>query len=327
MTSTPTPTPTSTPTTTTTTTTTPTPRYRGIFPVVPTPFTESGELDLPSQKRAVDFMIDSGVDGLCILANFSEQFVLSDDEREVLTRAILEHVAGRVPVIVTTTHFSTRVCAARSRRAQDQGAAMLMIMPPYHGATIRVPEAQVEAFFQQVSDAVDIPIMIQDAPVAGTPLSAALLAKMAREIEQVSYFKIETAGAASKLRDLIALGGAAVEGPWDGEEAITLLPDLDAGATGSMTGGGFADGIRPIIQAHRAGQRDEAYRLYERWLPLINYENRQGGILTAKALMQAGGVIACDAPRHPFPAMRDEVRQGLLETARRLDPLVLRWGR
>jgi len=174
---------------------------------------------------------------------------------------------------------------------------------------------------------VDIPIMIQDAPVAGTPLSAALLANMAREIEQVSYFKIETAGAASKLRDLIALGGAAVEGPWDGEEAITLLPDLDAGATGSMTGGGFADGIRPIIEAHRAGQRDEAYRLYERWLPLINYENRQGGILTAKALMKAGGVIACDAPRHPFPAMRDEVRQGLLETARRLDPLVLRWGR
>ncbi|WP_251881877.1 dihydrodipicolinate synthase family protein [Achromobacter sp. Marseille-Q4954] len=303
------------------------PRYRGIFPVVPTTFTESGELDLPSQKRAVDFMIDSGVDGLCILANFSEQFVLSDDEREILTRTILEHVAGRVPVIVTTTHFSTQVCAARSRRAQEQGAAMLMIMPPYHGATIRVSEEQVAGFFQRVSDAVDIPIMIQDAPVAGTPLSAAALARMAREIEHVAYFKIETAGAASKLRDLIALGGDAVEGPWDGEEAITLLPDLDAGATGSMTGGGFADGLRPIIEAHRAGKRDEAYRLYERWLPLINYENRQGGILTAKALMKAGGVIACDAPRHPWPAMRAEVRQGLLETASRLDPLVLRWGR
>ena len=303
------------------------PRYRGIFPVVPTPFTESGELDLPSQKRAVDFMIDSGVDGLCILANFSEQFVLSDEEREILTRSILEHVAGRVPVIVTTTHFSTQVCAARSRRAQEQGAAMLMIMPPYHGATIRVSEEQVTGFFQRVSDAVDIPIMIQDAPVAGTPLSAQALARMAREIEHVAYFKIETAGAASKLRDLIALGGAAVEGPWDGEEAITLLPDLDAGATGSMTGGGFADGLRPIIEAHRAGKRDEAYRLYERWLPLINYENRQGGILSAKALMKAGGVIACEAPRHPLPAMREEVRQGLLETARRLDPLVLRWGR
>ncbi|WP_454691441.1 dihydrodipicolinate synthase family protein [Achromobacter aloeverae] len=306
-------------------TTTRAPRYRGIFPVVPTTFTETGELDLASQKRAVDFMIDSGVDGLCILANFSEQFVLADDEREVLTRAILEHVAGRVPVIVTTTHFSTRVCAERSRRAQEMGAAMLMIMPPYHGATIRVPEDQVVDFYRRVSDAVDIPIMIQDAPVSGTPLSVPLLARMAREIAQVSYFKIETAGAATKLRDLIALGGEAIEGPWDGEEAITLLPDLDAGATGAMTGGGYADGIRPIIEAHRAGRRDEACRLYERWLPLINYENRQGGILTAKALMKAGGIIACEAPRHPFPAMRPEVRAGLLDAARRLDPLVLRW--
>ncbi|TMR75476.1 dihydrodipicolinate synthase family protein, partial [Streptococcus pseudopneumoniae] len=109
------------------------PRYRGIFPVVPTIFTESGELDLPGQNRAADFLIDSGVDGLCILANFSEQFSLSDDERETLTRTLLEHVATRVPVIVTTTHYGTRVCAARSRRAQDQGAAMVMVMPPYHG--------------------------------------------------------------------------------------------------------------------------------------------------------------------------------------------------
>ena len=101
--------------------TTASPRYQGLFPVVPTTFTETGELDLVSQKRAVDFMIDAGSDGLCILANFSEQFLLGDDERELLTRTVLEHVAGRVPVIVTTTHFSTRICADRSRRAQDDG--------------------------------------------------------------------------------------------------------------------------------------------------------------------------------------------------------------
>jgi 2-keto-3-deoxy-L-arabinonate dehydratase len=176
-------------------------------------------------------------------------------------------------------------------------------------------------------DAIDIPIMIQDAPVAGTVLSAPFLARMAREIAQVAYFKIETPGAATKLRELIRLGGEAIEGPWDGEEAITLLPDLDAGATGSMTGGGFPDGIRPIIEAHRQGDRDLAFDLYQRWLPLINYENRQAGLLAAKALMKEGGVIACDAPRHPLPALSPEVRQGLIETARRLDPLVLRWAR
>ena len=295
--------------------------------MVPTTFTEQGELDLESQKRCVDFMIDAGSDGLCILANFSEQFVLSDEEREVLTRCILTHVAGRVPVIVTTTHYGTRICAERCRRAQDAGAAMVMVMPPYHGATLRVPEAQIFEFYAALSDAIDIPIMIQDAPVSGTVLSAPFLARMAREIEHVRYFKIETAGAASKLRELIKLGGDAIEGPWDGEEAITLLPDLDAGATGSMTGGGYPDGIRKIMDAWRAGQRDDAASAYQQWLPLINYENRQGGILTAKVLMQEGGVIACEAPRHPFPEMHPAVRAGLLETARRLDPLVLRWGR
>ena len=301
------------------------PRYQGVFPVVPTTFDEQGGLDLASQKRCVDFMIDAGATGLCILANFSEQFVLSDDERETLTRAILEHVAGRVPVIVTTTHFSTAICAARSRRAQDQGAAMVMVMPPYHGATIRVSEAQQFGFFAQLSDAIAIPIMIQDAPVSGTPLPAAFLARMAREIEQVSYFKIETAGAANKLRELIALGGSAIEGPWDGEEAITLLADLDAGATGAMTGGAYPDGIRQIVDAYAAGDRDAAVAHYSRWLPLINFENRQGGILTAKALMKAGGVIACDAPRHPFPTMHPATRAELLDAAHRLDPLVLRW--
>src|SRR6478672_8739219 len=263
-------------------------RYQGVFPVVPTTFTEAGALDLASQKRCVDFMIDSGVDGICILANFSEQFLLADDERELLTRTILEHVAGRVPVIVTTTHFSTRVCAERSKRAQDMGAAMLMVMPPYHGATFRVGEPKIHDFYARLSDAVDIPIMIQDAPASGTVLTAPFLARMAKEIEHVAYFKIETAGAAAKLRELIRLGGDAIEGPWDGEEAITLMPDLDAGATGSMTGGGYPDGIRRIIDAYVAGRREDAIAEYTRWLPLINFENRQGGLLSAKALMQEG---------------------------------------
>src|ERR687887_947668 len=114
--------------------------YRGVFPIAPTTFDDRGELDLESQRRAIDFMVDSGVDGICILANFSEQFALTDEERERLTPLILDHVAGRVPVIVTTSHYSSRVAAERSRRAQEQGAAMVMLMPPYHGATIRPDE-------------------------------------------------------------------------------------------------------------------------------------------------------------------------------------------
>src|SRR4051794_11042414 len=164
--------------------------YRGVFPVAPTIFDDRGELDLAGQRRCIDFMIDAGSHGLCILANFSEQFVLSDAEREEVMDAVLAHVAGRVPVIVTTTHFATTICAERSRRAEQAGAAMVMVMPPYHGATIRVPEAAIYDFFRAVSDAISIPIMVQDAPVAGTQLSAPFLARMAREIPNLAYFKI-----------------------------------------------------------------------------------------------------------------------------------------
>src|SRR5882757_1324417 len=301
--------------------------YRGVFPVAPTVFDADGRLDLEGQRRAVDCMIDAGSQGLCILANFSEQFVLTDEERDIVLTAVLEHVAERVPVIVTTTHFSTFVCAERSRRAQERGAAMVMVMPPYHGATFRVPEQAIYDFYRGISDAISIPIMVQDAPVAGTPLSVPFLARMAKEIEHLAYFKIEVPQAAAKLRALIEAGGKAIEGPWDGEEAITLMADLDAGATGAMTGGGYPDGIREITDPYFAGRRAEAVAAYQRWLPLINYENRQCGLIACKALMKEGGVIKHDTVRLPLQPLHPAVRAGLIEIAGRLGPLVLRWGK
>jgi 2-keto-3-deoxy-L-arabinonate dehydratase len=204
---------------------------------------------------------------------------------------------------------------------------MVMVMPPYHGATIRVPELGIYDFFRRVSDAVRIPVMIQDAPVAGTPLSVPLLARMAREIANIAYFKIEVPQAAAKLRALIEQGGDAIIGPWDGEEGITLMADLDAGATGAMTGAGYPDGIRTIVDAHFAGDREAAATAYARWLPLINYENRQCGLIAAKVLMEEGGVIRSGMTRHPVLPLHPATRAGLIEVARRTDPLVLRWAK
>src|SRR5438132_6549909 len=116
-------------------------------------------------------MIDQGVDGICILANYSEQFLLSDDERNALLDVCLTHVAGRVPVIVTCSHFSTRIAAARARKAAAAGAAMLMLMPPYHGTALRADEKGTIEHFARIADAVAIPIMVQDAPLSGVTLS------------------------------------------------------------------------------------------------------------------------------------------------------------
>jgi 2-keto-3-deoxy-L-arabinonate dehydratase len=300
--------------------------YAGVFPIAPTPFDDGGELDFESQRRVVDYMVDAGANGICILANYSEQFALSDDERERLTTLILDYVAGRVPVIVTTSHFSSRIAAERSRRAQEGGAAMVMLMPPYHGATVRADDVGIVEFFRAVADAIDIPIMIQDAPVSGVSLSVPLLARLAKEIPQVSYIKAEMPGAANKLRALIEQAGPTLEGPFDGEESITLMPDLDAGATGTMPSALLPDVLGRVVASHRAGRRDEAIALYERFLPIINYENKQCGLRAAKVAMKEGGVIASEAVRHPTPPLHPATRAGLLELARRLDLLVLRWA-
>ena len=122
-------------------------RLTGVFPIAPTPFREDGALDLDGQRRVLDCMVDQGVDAICILANYSEQFLLSDSERDVLLELCLSHVAGRVPVIVTCSHFSTRIAIERARKAANAGASMLMLMPPYHGALLRAEEgAMIEHF-------------------------------------------------------------------------------------------------------------------------------------------------------------------------------------
>jgi 2-keto-3-deoxy-L-arabinonate dehydratase len=299
----------------------------GILPVAPTPFHADGRIDEEGMRRVLDCLIDQGVDAICILANYSEQFVLSDDERATLTRVSLEHVAGRVPVIVTTSHFSTQIAVARAVEAQSMGASMIMMMPPYHGVGLVPSEAGLFEHFQAVSDAISIPIMVQDAPLSGVTLSVSLLVKMAREIENVSYFKMETPFAADKLAALIEAGGADIIGPFDGEEAVTLLADLDAGATGTMTSALQPELIRPIVTRYLLGDHVAALEQWKLCLPLINHENRQCGLRAAKTVMMAGGVIGSDHVRHPLKPISQRTKVRLLQLATELDLIAMRWGK
>ena len=164
--------------------------YQGIWPVAPTPFHDNGAVDYEGMKAVIDCMIDQGVDGICILANFSEQFLISDAEREKLTKISLEHAAGRVPVIVTISHYATKIAVRRAKFAKSLGAEAVMMMAPYHGALLKGTAQQT---FEQVRSVgeVGISIMIQDAPLSGVELPVPLLVRMAKEVEMVKMFKIE----------------------------------------------------------------------------------------------------------------------------------------
>lgn len=299
--------------------------FTGCWPVAPTPFKENEDLDIDGMKRVLDCMIDQKVDGICILANYSEQFLLSDDEREILTKLCIEHVAGRVPIIVTISHFSTDIVFKRAKLAKDIGADMVMMMPPYHGALLKGNADQTFEQFRKVNEA-EITIMVQDAPLSGVDLGVDLLVKMAKEIENVKCFKIECAQAANKLRVLIHKGGNVVEGPFDGEEGITLFEDLQAGARGNMSSAMLPDLIGPLVKNYIKGNIKEAEVEYNRVLPLINYENRQCGFRATKTVFKEGGVIKSDFCRHPIPSLDKETKKGLLDLANNYDLIAMKWG-
>ena len=301
-------------------------KYNGMWPVAPTPFHENGEVDYEGMNRVIDCMVDQKVEGICILANYSEQFLLSDDEREKLTKLCMKKIDGRVKTIVTVSHFATDIVRPRAELAKSLGADIIMMMPPYHGALLKGNPDQIFEQFNEISK-VGIPIMIQDAPLSGVDLPVPLLIKMAKEIETVKCFKIECAQAASKLRKLVVEGGDAIEGPFDGEEGITLFADLEAGATGNMSSAMIPDLIKPVVSDYLAGEFDKSEDKYNNILPLINYENRQCGFRATKVIMKEGGVINSDFCRHPIPPLEEQTKAGLIKLIKKYDPIALSWGK
>ena len=301
-------------------------KFYGMWPVAPTPFHENGEVDYEGMNRVIDCMVDQKVEGICILANYSEQFLLSDEEREKLTKLCMKKIDGRVKTIVTVSHFATDIVRPRAELAKSLGADIIMMMPPYHGSLLKGNPDQIFEQFNEISK-VGIPIMIQDAPLSGIELSVPLLTKMINEIENLTCFKIESANAASKIRALIKNCSERLDAPFDGEESITLYADLEAGISGSMSSALFPEKIAPVIDHFWNNEKDKAEQVYNSILPLINFENRQCGFRATKTVMKEGGVIKSDFCRDPIKPLDQDTKNLLLNFAKRYDLLTYNWGK
>ena len=182
-----------------------------------------------------------------------------------------------------------------------------------------------------MAEAIDIPVMVQDAPLSATPLPAGLLIDLVRQVPQVRCAKIEVPQTADKLHALASALGDSLPGPFDGEESVTLIPDLDAGAKGtmpsSMVPAELGEIVRRYLSGDRPGDRPGAVRSWEALLPLIHFENRQCGLRAQKILLAEGGIVACDRTRAPLDPVSPRTRRGLIDLAAARDPLILRWAR
>ena len=274
---------------------------RGIVPIVVTTFHEDGSLDMESQRRLIRHLLDQGVHGLALFGNASEGYALTHSEREELLAITLKEVKGRVPVIASTGHNGTHAAVELSRAAEKAGADALMVLPPFYVK----PDGQgIYDYFAAISQAVRIPIMVQDAPLmTQVPMPAGLLARMSNELEHVRYVKVEAPPTAPKITELLqmAKGNVTLFGGLNGN---FLIEELDRGAVGTMPGSDLCAPFGRVWNAYQGGDRARARMEFQKMLPLIRYEIQPGlGVSVMKLNLKARGIISCAAVRPPTKAV------------------------
>jgi 4-hydroxy-tetrahydrodipicolinate synthase len=299
----------------------------GVYIIAATPFTEQGELDLPSVARMVDFYLQAGVHGITLLGVLGEAPKLTADESERLVKAVIDRVAGRVPIIVGVSSPGFAAMKALADEALSAGAAGVMVAPT---PSLRTDD-QIFDYFAQVAEVLGpIPFVLQDHPQStGVQMSVAVMVRILKALRTCVMVKHEdwpglakisalrAAGARGELRRISILGG---------NGGLFLPEELGRGTDGAMTGFAFPEMMVEIHRAHVAGDRARMHDVFAAYLPLVRYEQQPGiGLAVRKYLLAKRGAIATAALRRPGPTLSAadiaEIEQLLVRQSARLREL------
>jgi 4-hydroxy-tetrahydrodipicolinate synthase len=291
-------------------------KLEGVYSVLPTAFTSSGDLDDDSLRRVLDLFIAAGVNGVTALGVTGEVARLDDGERRRVLEVVTTHVNGRIGVVAGTTAEGTRMCINYSRYAKDIGATAVMVSPP------RMPKLNSDAVvrhFHALAEAVDIEIVVQDfPPISGYAMEPWLLARIAQEIPRARTIKLEDPPTPFKTSRILAELAKQADAKaldvriFGGLGGVFLLEELMAGATGAMTGFAFPEILVQIVSLFRAGRIDDAAEVFYRAVPLMRFEFQEGiGMAIRKEVLHRRGALASPATRAPGAALDQPTREAL----------------
>lgn len=281
---------------------------QGVFPILVTPFDEQSQIDEESLRRLIDFNIDAGVHGLGVALG-SEVFKLSEHERDVVTEIVVSQVHGRVPVVINTGAPGTDLAVQYSRRAQELGADALMIIPPN---SVPVGPTEILDYYRTISDAVEIPIFLQDVPSA--PIGASLARQIAEQCEWVRYIKVETVPVTNKVADMVATAGDRLT-VFGGAGGNYFIEEMRRGSMGTMPFCSQPEAFVQVWKLVQGGDQETARTVFDQVIAPMNRIASQGaGIFyhVHKELLRQRGIIATSKVRSPAPQV-DEVTQRELE--------------
>ena len=279
----------------------------GVYLIAVTPFTETGELDLESTDRLIDFYLERGVNGLTVLGILGEAPKLTAQESAQFVQRVLARVNGKVPVVVGASAAGFAAMGELTHRVMDSGAAGVMVAP---APNLRSDD-QIRSYFAMVNETLgpDVPWVLQDHPNStGVQMSSSVVMQVIAQSPRCVMLKHEDSPGLGKLS---AIRGAQAQQTLRPISILTgnggglFLPEeLERGADGAMTGFAFPEMMVQVCQAHAAGDRDRAFDLFDAYLPFARYEQQPGiGLAVRKHVLATLGAIACPALRRPGPTL------------------------
>jgi 4-hydroxy-tetrahydrodipicolinate synthase len=283
----------------------------GVYVIAATPFDHDGALDFSSLDRLIGFYIEAGAHGITILGMMGEAQKLTLDEQRLVIDRVLKQVAGEVPVVVGVSAPGLAHLAALSADAMSEGAAGVMLAPSPGLAT----DEQIEGYVRQAVDAVgyDVPVVLQDFPQGtGVHLSVPLLNQLIDALPQIKVLKHEDCPGLAKISRIRKTADR------DDHRRVAILAgngglffplELARGADGAMTGFAYPELLIEVYARFRAGDEDDAFDLFDGYLPLIRYEQQPGiGLAIRKQVLHQRGIIKTPALRAPGPKLdRDDL--------------------
>ncbi len=271
----------------------------GICPIVAAPFDARGDVDYESLVRLLRALARGGCHGLTLFGIAGEYYKLSDDEmREMTAVTVRECRAANVPSIVSITRHATELAVKQARAAEAAGADCLMLLPPFF---LKPGGAALFRHIKEVCQSVSLPVMLQYAPEqTGVAIDPLLLARLAEELPNLKYYKIECRPPGAYISRLLELTQGRVK-VFVGNAGFQMIEGLDRGAVGVMPGCSLFDVYLKIYTAWRNGDRTEALRIHGELLAMLNHirQDVEEIIFYEKRILARRGMIATDVCRWP----------------------------
>jgi 4-hydroxy-tetrahydrodipicolinate synthase len=298
-------------------------RLRGTWYIVPTPFAADGGLDLASLGRLVDAAVAWGVDGLTVMGVMAEPGALSADERAASLRTVFDAAAGRLPIAVGCSAAAITTTLELVSQARGLGACAAMVAaPPLLRNVDQLPD-----YFKRAAEG-GLPLMIQDEPNATGVLIPVSILLAAATSSGSRTMKIEDPPTPAKIARL--LDAAPDLDIFGGLGGVSALGELRRGACGTMTGFAYPEILRGVRELVEAGSLRDAGLMFDRYLPLIQFEAQQFvGLAIRKEVLRRRGIFTTQRTRGPLPTLDpttleelDDVfeRLGMVPAPERFDP-------